>query len=172
MVRLFIAIGFIMFSFYLSTGVSGKALQGDLDSYLPPHDYAVTQPLKPTESIAKKAVHEEENWIEDIDLAYEEAKNKQQLLFVDFTGKTCTNCRWMEKNMFVHPEIQPELGKYIPVRLWTDYGEKKEEYQQLQMKLFNSVALPFYAIMDSEGNVVKSFSGMTRSVEEFKTFLK
>ena len=30
-------------------------------------------------------------------------------MLVDFTGYTCTNCRWMEANMFVLPEVKAEM---------------------------------------------------------------
>ena len=40
------------------------------------------------------------------------------------------------------------------------------------MKLFNTVALPFYAIMDGDGNVIKTFPTMTRDADEFAEFLK
>ena len=168
-IRLFLSMVFIGFTLYLSTGINGKPLQADLDSYLPPHDYGV---VSVSPKINNATQHLEEDWIEDIDQAYAESKQENRYIFVDFTGKTCTNCRWMEKNMFVKPEVQALMNTYVKTRLWTDYGERKEEYQKLQNHLFQSVALPYYAIMDSNGKVIKSFSGMTRDVTEFTSFLK
>lgn len=168
-IRLFNAMIFIGFSIYLFTGLSGKPLQADLDSYMPPSDYGVAEYY----SRASNKEHLfEEQWIEDYDFGLKTAKQNGKLLFVDFTGKTCTNCRWMEKNIFTQKKIQDEFKKYNLVRLWTDFGEKKEVYQDLQMKLFNTVALPFYAIIDGDGNVIKSFPTMTRDVDEFAEFLK
>jgi hypothetical protein len=35
-------------------------------------------------------------------------------------GYTCTNCRWMELNMFPKPEVSKEMEKHVCVRLYTD----------------------------------------------------
>ena len=44
-------------------------------------------------------------WIEDLDLAYIKAKENNKPIFLDFTGYTCTNCRWMEINVFEEEEV-------------------------------------------------------------------
>ena len=82
----------MLFSIYLTTGLfsnkvyagNNKILQvtsGLVESYLPP----------PKASSF---------WIEDLDLAYQKAKDTNKPIFLDFTGYTCTNCRWMEINVF------------------------------------------------------------------------
>ena len=43
-------------------------------------------------------------------------------MFVNFTGYTCTNCRWMETNILILPEIEDLLKQYVPVELYTDGG--------------------------------------------------
>ena len=44
---------------------------------------------------------EELNWIKTIcDTALAQAKAENKRVFIDFTGYTCTNCRWMEANVF------------------------------------------------------------------------
>jgi thiol:disulfide interchange protein DsbD len=166
--RLSIATVFLVFSIYMITGLSGRPLQADLDSYLPPSDYG----QKISMNSSSKNIHAEElDWIENYETALETAKKEKKYLFIDFTGKTCTNCRWMEKNMFVLPEIEAQLKTYTLTRLWTDFGPDKEKNQALEMKLFNTVALPYYAILDTEGNVIKAFDRMTRDKNEFLRFL-
>lgn len=54
-----------------------------------------------------------------IDLARKETGNRK-FVFVDFTGKTCTNCRLNEHNVFPLPEVDELLRRYHLVQLYTD----------------------------------------------------
>lgn len=153
------------FGIYLLTGVLGKTL-GELESFLPP---------KNSESkfniLGNK--NEESTWItNDFDEALRQAKAQNKRIFVDFTGYTCTNCRWMEANMFPRPEVKMEMDKFILCRLYTDgEGEIYEKYQRFEQETFGTVALPYYAIFDSDGKPVATFPGLTRTSEEFVGFL-
>lgn len=151
---------------YLTTGVLGRKL-GELESFLPP---------KNKESVFNVLGnrHEELAWItNDYEAALQRAKVENKLVFVDFTGYTCTNCRWMEANMFPRPEVKAEMDKFILVSLYTDGdGEIYERQQQMEQDMFGTVALPFYAIVDPDGNAVATFPGLTRNSEEFVDFLK
>jgi hypothetical protein len=59
------------------------------------------------------------------------------------------------------------------VELYTDGTDKEsEENQKLQDDKFMTVTIPYYAIMDPDGNVVATFDkGMTTDTQEFLTFL-
>jgi thiol:disulfide interchange protein DsbD len=154
---------FLSLSIYLLSGLFGNPLQADLDAYLPPADYGVVG--------AKVQSHREEAWIEDYEKAVAESQKTGRPMFIDFTGKTCTNCRLMEKTMFVRNDVQELFSKMVLVRLWTDFGDRQEEYQDLQQRLVGSVALPFYAIVDGNEKVIASFGGLERDPEVFKHFL-
>jgi thiol:disulfide interchange protein DsbD len=105
--------------------------------------------------------------------ALETASQTNRLVFIDFTGYTCTNCRWMEANMFSRADVSSSLSKYVLSRLYTDgEGEIYENQQQFQEEKFGTVALPLYAIVDSKGRTVRTFSGLTRSPAEFLAFLR
>jgi thiol:disulfide interchange protein len=162
--RLTSAIVSLAVSFYLLTGLFGARL-GELESFLPPE----TEGVKAFNSRA-----EELKWIEnDFDAALKQGKAENKLVFVDFTGYTCTNCRWMETNVFPKREVEAELGKFVRARLYTDgEGENYEKQQQFQEKTFQTVALPFYVIFDAEGKPLSTFSGLTRNTQEFVDFLK
>jgi thiol:disulfide interchange protein len=98
------------------------------------------------------------------------SKNKQ--IFVDFTGYTCTNCRWMEANVFPKSEIEAQLARVVCVKLFTDgEGEIYERQQHMEQRIFGTVALPFYAIFDANGKFMTSFPGLTRNSSEFVDFL-
>jgi thiol:disulfide interchange protein DsbD len=101
------------------------------------------------------------------------ARSSGKLLFVDFTGYTCTNCRWMEANIFSRPDVSAELGQFVLSRLYTDGdGDLYERQQAFQEKTFGTVALPLYAVLDADGKVRATFSGLTRSPADFIAFLR
>ena len=75
--------------------------------------------------------------------------------------------------MFVLPEVRAEMDKFVLVSLYTDgEGEVYERQQQFQQDNFQTVALPFYAVFDSEGKPVATFPGLSRDSKEFIEFLK
>lgn len=165
-VRVLIAVFFIGLSVYLATGIFGRKL-GELESFLPP---------KNAESVFNILGDKEAelDWIKnDFEAALEKARAENKRVFVDFTGYTCTNCRWMEANMFPLPEIRDELDKFVLVSLYTDgEGEIYYRQQQFQEKTFKTVALPFYAVFDQNGRPLATFPGLTRDRREFLNFLR
>ena len=75
--------------------------------------------------------------------------------------------------MFPRPEVTSELARFVRVRLYTDgQGDLYRQQQQLEQDKLGTVALPFYAIVDSMGAVKAKFLGMTRNSEEFVQFLR
>lgn len=164
--RLISAIISLAISFYLLTGLFGAKL-GELESFLPPE-------TETTRSNFNNSKSDEPTWINnDFEGALKQAKAENKMVFVDFTGYTCTNCRWMEANMFVKREVETELNKFVLARLYTDgNGEIYERQQQFQEQTFQTVALPFYAIFDADGKPVGTFPGLTRNTQEFVGFLR
>jgi thiol:disulfide interchange protein len=165
-IRVMSAILSLSISFYLLTGLFGAKL-GELESFLPPD-------LENASSKVFGKKGEELVWISnDYEAALAKAKAENKKVFVDFTGYTCTNCRWMEANVFTKREVEAEMGKYVLARLYTDgEGAVYEKQQQFQEQTFMTVALPFYAILDADGKTVSTFPGLTRNVPEFVQFLK
>jgi thiol:disulfide interchange protein DsbD len=166
-VRLAAAIISLAISFYLLTGLFGARL-GELESFLPPETETAVV-FKGNNSKSEKL-----KWLtNDFEGALKQAKAENKLIFVDFTGYTCTNCRWMEANIFPEKEVETELAKFVRVKLFTDgEGEIYERQQQMEQQIFGTVALPFYAIFDSTGKPVASFPGLTRNSGEFVDFLR
>jgi thiol:disulfide interchange protein DsbD len=163
--RLVSAIVSLAISFYLLTGLFGAKL-GELESFLPP-ETENSQSFNNSKS-------DELKWIaNDLEGALKQAKAENKMVFVDFTGYTCTNCRWMEANMFPKREVETEMSKFVLARLYTDgNGEIYERQQQFQEQTFQTVALPFYAIFDADGKPLATFPGLTRNVGEFVDFLR
>ena len=166
-VRLLSAVLSLAISFYLLTGLFGAKL-GELESFLPPDLNNGSAKFFGGKSA------EELKWIDnDLEKAIAQAKAENKKVFIDFTGYTCTNCRWMEANVFVKKEVETEMSRYVLARLYTDgEGEIYERQQQYQEKNFQTVALPYYAILDGDGKPVSTFPGLTRNVNEFIDFLQ
>ncbi len=165
-VRLTSAIVSLAISFYLLTGLFGAKL-GTLESFLPP------EPAGSSFGFLGRA-NAEPVWIEnDYPAALAQARTENKRVFIDFTGYTCTNCRWMEANIFILPAVEQELNKFVRVKLYTDReGELYERHQQMEQEMFGTVALPFYAVVDANGKIISSFPGLTRNAAEYIDFLQ
>ncbi len=167
--RVTFAMLFLALTIWLVPGLFGRQL-GELESFLPPELGSSSPATSGTASVRPQT---EADWIlNDYEGALAKARQNDKLLFVDFTGYTCTNCRWMESNMFPKPEISRELDKFVRVRLYTDgNGELFERQQKMQQERFGTVALPYYAILRPDGTSVATFPGLTRDANEFLAFL-
>ncbi|MDO8500320.1 MAG: cytochrome c biogenesis protein CcdA [Gemmatimonadaceae bacterium] len=155
---------------WLIMGLRGRSL-GEVEAFLPPDDIAASARLA---SVGADGRPIELQWIlNDHRKALETASGTGRLVLIDFTGYTCTNCRWMEANMFARPEVAASMSRYVLSRLYTDgEGELYENQQKFQEDRFGTVALPLYAIVDSRGRTVRTFSGLTRNPAEFLAFLR
>lgn len=149
---------------WLLSGLNARPLP-QIEAFLPPS--------LPIAGIAS-GVNQPSTWIlNDYPSALKAAQSAGKPVFVDFTGYTCTNCRWMEANIFSRPDVGAELGKFVLSRLYTDGdGEMYEKQQAFQETTFGTVALPLYAVIAPDGTVRATFSGLTRNPAEFIAFLK
>ncbi len=164
--RLTSAIISLAVAFYLITGLFGAKL-GELEAFLPPD-------LSNNSSRMLGDGEEKLQWLkDDYEGALAKANTENKRVFIDFTGYTCTNCRWMEANVFVKPEVEGELKKFVLSSLYTDgEGAIYEKQQKMEQDMFGTVALPFYAVVDANGKTIATFPGLTRNVTEFVDFLK
>ena len=153
--RSLFALAFIFFGTYLAAGNHGYDINGNIKSYLPPKKYQSNLV-----------------WNNNLDDAFIIAAEQNKNIFIDFTGVTCTNCRWMETNIFSINSIEELMSEYVLVSLYTDAGEGYLEKREYQINRFETAALPYYVILDSNDKVLSEFPGLTRNVEEFKDFLK
>jgi len=119
-------------------------------------------------------------WGEDLEAAMAEAKARNIPVFVDITADNCMNCRMMENSMFPRPEVDALLNKYVRVKLFTDrkhvpdlkMRQRSIEYSDLQVNRFKSIALPTYAILSPNNEILAKFEGSTYDAEKYVTFLK
>ena len=162
--RLLTALAFLIFAFTLLPGMSGSPL-GELDAYVPAPSAAAP--------VGGGSAQFRPPWMknqyrEALDLA----RQQNKLVLVNFTGYTCTNCHWMDANMFPRPEIREALQDFVLVELYTD-GEDAtaEPNQKLEEEKYGTNSEPFYVILSQEESTVAT-SGFTRSPQEFLDFLK
>jgi thiol:disulfide interchange protein DsbD len=131
-------------------------------------------------------------WSGDLAAALEEAGKQNRLVFIDFTGVTCTNCRINEKNIFVKADVKNLFMQYVRVQLYTDVipeahykaapAEEKREQdaeinQKFQKATFKTEQLPLYAIVKPAGagqfEVVGVYDeGRINKLDKFVEFLK
>ena len=158
-------LGALFVAGWLVSGTNGRPLP-QVEAFLPPAAEAA--------SIAGSGSAIGVKWVvNDHSAALVAARASGKLVFVDFTGYTCTNCRWMEANVFTDPRVASALGQFVLSRLYTDGdGEVYERQQAFQEQNFGTVALPLYAVVDADGRVRGTFSGLTRDPALFIAFLE
>jgi len=129
----------------------------------------------------------------DLEEAKAYAKKVNKPIFVDFTGKTCANCREMENNVWNNPDVKRILNEeYVMLALYADanfidlpesewvttkegkvikkLGSKNLNYQ---ISRFNINAQPYYVLMDSDENVLLNENkAYDKHVPNFIKFLK
>lgn len=187
--RMLFSMGFLAIGFWFLTGLFGGRL-GELDAFLPPQEYpgkgntsilasfehsgASAQPVAADTIAGVKWVHADGmQWIQDdYATALEVSERTGKPLFVDFTGYQCTNCRWMERNMFTRQDVRDLMNRYVLVRLYTDRpDESNKKNQKMLYERFQTIDLPYYVLSTSDDKVIGQ-AVFTRDAEEFKGFLR
>jgi len=158
--RLLTGMLFLIFAVSLWPGMSGQRL-GWIDAFVPM-------------STAESGVHSDGLvWMKDqYREALDRARGENKLVFIDFTGYACTNCHWMRANMLALPEIAAVLKNFVLVELYTDGTDQASQANsKLQLEKFNTVAEPYYVILDPNERLVAKFEGLTHDPAQFLAFL-
>ena len=166
--RMLVATFFLGLAFYLLAGLFGARL-GELDAFLPPASVGATG------LIAKEgaAGGQPGRWLDSYDRALEQARATNKPVFLNFTGVTCTNCRWMETNILADAEVRREMERFVLAELYTDRETPEDErHSKLQETQFGTVALPLYVVVGPDGKELAQFAGLTRDKAEFLGFLQ
>jgi thiol:disulfide interchange protein len=112
----------------------------------------------------------------DYESALKYAKLVNKPLFIDFTGNACVNCRLMENNVWVKPEVLKLLkDDVVIVSLYVDskvelpeadqkevfwYGKNRmlrtmgDKWAYMQTTKYNSSSQPQYVLVDSNENTL------------------
>jgi thiol:disulfide interchange protein len=107
-----------------------------------------------------------------------------QLVFIDFTGMSCTNCKKNENNVFAQPLIRELMGRYTLVQLFTDTvpafyesAPSAAQNKTFQLETFGDLRLPLYVILEPLANgkfreLSRYDEGLIRDAAAFADFLK
>lgn len=175
--RAIFAVLFASVGFWLLSGIGSKPL-GEIDALMPPLNYhEVLDAGSGNTSVTSAGIgsgpvsEAREVWFDNLDKAKAEAQRTGKPIFIDFTGFACTNCRWMELNMFPKSGIRSRMDRYVLVRLYTDRpSEPFISNQRMQETQYGTVALPLYVVLSKDGAYIAK-KAFTRSEQDFTTFL-
>ncbi|MBY5951551.1 thioredoxin family protein [Algoriphagus marincola] len=202
--RLLMALFSWMIALYMIPGLWGAPLKY-LSGYLPP---LTSQQFKVGGSVAVVddagyALDESVKYADlleiphgikgyfDYDQALRAAKAADKPLLIDFTGHGCVNCRKMEENVWVDPEVLRRLKEdfvmvalYIDERLelpeteWytSEYDGKVKktlgkQNADFQITRFQNNAQPYYVILDHDEALVAKPRAYDTDVQAFVEFL-
>ena len=213
--RLFIAIADLAFVVWMIPGLWGAPLKG-LSGFLPPQssqEFDIerivaenTQAIKQSsdQTIQYGKLPADRKYADklhvplgfeaffDLDEAKAYARKEGKPVFIDFTGKTCANCREMEHYVWTDQEVKRLLNdEFVMVSLYADentielpesewvtdakghvlktLGRKNLNYQKTE---FNMNAQPYYVIVDADGKVLtKENYKYDRDVQKFINWL-
>ena len=178
--RLFGGVASLAFAIYLVPGLWGAPLK-IVSAFAPP---MMTQEFN--------LHHAEEAQFYDYDEAIAYAKEKGKPVLVDFTGYGCVNCRKMESAVWNKPQVKELIdNEYILVSLFVDdkrklsepltlkKGDKEtvvktygEKWSFLEEYKFGANSMPFYVIVDKEGNALSKPYGFSEDADAFTQFLQ
>jgi thiol:disulfide interchange protein DsbD len=163
--RLLTGMVFLIFAISLAPGMSGAKL-GELDAYIP----LASGGAAGGGGGGQSALLWMKNQYRE---ALDRARREGKLVFVNFTGYACTNCHWMRANMFTRPEIAGALQNFVLVELYTDGTDAASlANQELEQGKFQTIAIPYYAILDADGNAIATYPGATRDAAAYLAFLQ
>ena len=127
----------------------------------------------------------------DYEQALAAAKREGKPLLIDFTGHGCVNCRKMEENVWVDPQVLKRLKEdYVMVALYIDErlelpeskwytssydGKEKKtlgkQNADFQITRFNNNAQPYYVILDHQEQLLATPRGYNTDIAAFVDFL-
>ncbi|MDD3286113.1 MAG: cytochrome c biogenesis protein CcdA [Bacteroidales bacterium] len=210
--RLFLSIITFSFALYMIPGLWGAPLKA-ISGYVPPmttQDFNIERSIvenagnvssteaNPNSLPANRKYTDQLHFptgfegFFDLEEAKAYAKQVGKPIFIDFTGKTCANCREMEYYVWEDKQVKKILTQdYVMVALYADanfiklpenewvtlkdgtvaktLGKKNHNYQ---MEHFNANAQPLYVLMSADGKVLNTPKGYDRNVENFIKFLE
>ncbi len=171
--RMALAAAFLGLAVYMGLGATGRPLDAYTEAYVPP-DFSSSRSVRVSSKanlLSPEAVTQLP-WQSTLAAGLQQAKAGGKPVFIDFTGYTCVNCRWMEKHIFAERRVYEALrDRFVLVQLYTDGGPNGDENQRLQIERFRTIALPYYVVLGTDDALLGKHAGIAQSPEEFLAFL-
>ena len=131
----------------------------------------------------------------DYEKALQLGKQQNKPILIDFTGWACVNCRRMEENVWIDPDVERMMKEnFIVVSLYVDErkklplteqveyttknGTKKsivtvgDKWATFQSENFNAVSQPQYAIISTDEKALTKTKSYTPDAAEFSEWLQ
>ena len=178
LVRLVLAIGVFTFVVWMIPGMFGAPLKA-LSGYLPPmesQEFVLSSGApSPIAAPGNGTVELPQglHGYETLEEGLAEASRTGKPVFVDITGKGCTNCREMEARVWSDPRVRELLDKRFvlvalhcddhtkaPESSWltTDSGKVLKEWGKINSYIartrFNANAQPTYVLLTPDGEII------------------
>jgi thiol:disulfide interchange protein DsbD len=180
---------FLAFAGYMTLGLTNppKSNLSLLSGFAPPMFYSVYD-----KDIAD--IHGEHTYT-DFEQGVAAARSLNKPLIIDFTGWACVNCRKMEEQVWVEPQVRDLLHEeYVLVSLYVDDREPLDASEQFnflrqdgslksirnvgnkwatfQTVNFKNNSQPYYVLMDADLNLLNRPVGYTPDADEFASWLQ
>lgn len=210
--RLFLAIADLAFVVYMIPGMWGAPLK-DISGFLPPMEsqsfniekiVVENRPAMGAGTVQAGKLPADRKYADklhvplgfeaffDLDEAKAYARQTGKPVFIDFTGKTCANCREMEHYVWSDPEVKRLLNEeFVMCSLYADentielpedewvtdekgkvlktLGRKNLNFQKTE---YNMNAQPYYVIVNADGKVITEENyKYDRDVQKFVNWL-
>lgn len=117
--------------------------------------------------IEQKGPH---TWFLDKEAALAAAKEQGKPVFVDFYGSWCANCKAFDELTLTDDELSKALSQAVLLKI-RDTDPQFKTWQADTRFPELKVGLPFFVIMDAEGNLIYKTSDYTRT-DEMVLFLE
>jgi thiol:disulfide interchange protein len=198
--RMLIAISFLGLAVYLAPAMFGLHPAGVVGdnaiAFLPNRTgHENDAPSAGGDNAVPGNVPGHKDWYLDYDDAWKDAVKNNKLIFIDFTGVNCPNCRYNEGSVFSLAQVKGELKKFVKVSLYTDtvpnakltraesqqQGNRNQKWQEALAK--GNATLPYYILLQPDrdaalqdgipkGRIVGNANGAIRDVAGFVEVLK
>ncbi|EPR69595.1 cytochrome c biogenesis protein CcdA [Cyclobacterium qasimii] len=109
------------------------------------------------------------SWYLNKEVAYQKAAETGKLVFVDFHGDWCTNCKAFQKNTQEDKALNTSLQNAILYKVY-DTSPEFEKYRNDPRFPELKVGIPFFIITDASGNVIYKTNDYTKT-DEMQLFL-
>jgi thiol:disulfide interchange protein DsbD len=158
--RLILATFFLGFGLYMTPTLWGRTPQGVAGRFL-----LGFAPLNTAElpGQGQAAGLEKLDWYLDYEQARAKALEENKLLFIDFTGVNCQNCRANEMSVFLQPAVREQLKGFVRVQLYTDSvpnpkltaaaaKSEADRNSTRESETFHEISTPLYVIFQPDRN--------------------
>jgi thiol:disulfide interchange protein DsbD len=177
-IRMMIAVGFLGLSIYLAPAMFGIHPAGVIGdnavAFLPIRTGHENDTMGNGSNGTGTPSHKD--WHMDYEDAWKDAVANDKLVFIDFTGTNCPNCRYNEGSVFPLKQVKEELKKYVIVSLYTDsvpssklskteshkQGERNAKWLENLAQPAGNVTLPTYIILQPARDAMLDEKGLPK----------